>query len=343
MIAQRIDVQHLRESLDCQQVVQSIIGEPKFRGSDSWAYPCPFHHGRKPSFTVWRNGWRCWSDCNESGDAISFVQKYHGLTFADACAWLGGKATLNTVAKRVQPRHEAQIELTEPPSQEWQGHALQVIEWAQMQLLDGDPRGLQYLYRRGLDDMSIGMARLGYIPARDDQERQYGRIVDTSWRKSDGKPVRVPCGVVIPHYEQGIIWNIRVRRAVDPKYMGVSGGARCLYLSRHVQPGLPVLVCEGEFDALMAWQAAGDLISPVALASASNAQINPRWYSALIGAPLILARMDEDAAGSKALAKLRAISYAVRPVQVPVGKDINDFYREVGEDGFRAWVMEVIK
>jgi DNA primase len=53
--------------------------------------------------------------------------------------------------------------------------------------------------------------------------------------------------------------------------------------------------------------------------------------------------MDEDAAGSKALAKLRAISQTVRPVRVPVGKDINDFYQAVGEDGFRAWVMEVIK
>jgi DNA primase len=274
---------------------------------------------------------------------ISFVMKYHGLSQHDACAWLGGKATLNTVAKRVQPRHEQHIELTEPPSAEWQGHALQVIEWAQMQLLDGDPRGLDYLYKRGLDDTTIGMARLGYIPARDEQERQYGRIIDTRWRKDDGKPVRVPCGVVIPHYEQGLVWNIRVRRSVEPKYMGVAGGARCLYLSRHIQPGLPVLVCEGEFDALIAWQAAGDLISPVALASASNAQINPRWYPALIGAPLILARMDEDAAGAKALAKLRAISQVVQPVTVPVGKDINDFYREVGEDVFRQWIMEVSK
>jgi len=47
----------------------------------------------------------------------------------------------------------------------------------------------------------------------------------------------------------------------------------------------------------------------------------------------ILACIDSDEAGMGAAAQLMAILGAVRSVQVPMGKDMNEFYLRAGEDG----------
>lgn len=51
---------------------------------------CCWHDDRHPSFTVSerRRTWRCWS-CNVGGDAIDFIQKFHGVDFKGALAILG--------------------------------------------------------------------------------------------------------------------------------------------------------------------------------------------------------------------------------------------------------------
>jgi hypothetical protein len=57
---------------------------------------CPFHTEKTPSFYVFPdNKFKCFG-CQESGDAIDFVQKMYGLSFKDALKYLGiqeGKIT----------------------------------------------------------------------------------------------------------------------------------------------------------------------------------------------------------------------------------------------------------
>jgi len=57
---------------------------------------CPFHTERTPSFVVnpKRQTFHCWG-CGEHGDVITFIQKYYGLSFKDACKYLN----LNTPTK----------------------------------------------------------------------------------------------------------------------------------------------------------------------------------------------------------------------------------------------------
>ena len=52
--------------------------------------------------------------------------------------------------------------------------------------------------------------------------------------------------------------------------------------------------------------------------------------------------MDADEAGVGAAAQLMVISGAVRSVQVPMGKDMNEFYLREGEDGVREWVRTML-
>lgn len=50
--------------------------------------PCPFHMGKDRNLSIKANRtYRCWV-CGESGDVITFVQRYFGLSFRDALAKL---------------------------------------------------------------------------------------------------------------------------------------------------------------------------------------------------------------------------------------------------------------
>ena len=54
---------------------------------------CPFHDDHSPSFSVQKDKqiYKCFS-CGESGNVITFVQKYNGITFTEALKMLADRA-----------------------------------------------------------------------------------------------------------------------------------------------------------------------------------------------------------------------------------------------------------
>ena len=62
---------------------------------------CPFHPEKTPSFTVnpAKKLFKCFG-CGEAGDVIGFIQKLRGLSFKDACTYLG---ISGGVVKQVKP------------------------------------------------------------------------------------------------------------------------------------------------------------------------------------------------------------------------------------------------
>ena len=63
--------------------------ELKQKGKSLWA-SCPFHSEKTPSYKVdpEKQSFYCFG-CGSSGDVISFIQKYKGLSFKDALCYLG--------------------------------------------------------------------------------------------------------------------------------------------------------------------------------------------------------------------------------------------------------------
>jgi CHC2 zinc finger len=61
------------------------LGFDLTRRGHEWAMCCPFHEDRNPSLRInpAKGLWRC-DPCDEGGDAITFMQKWRGLAFADA-------------------------------------------------------------------------------------------------------------------------------------------------------------------------------------------------------------------------------------------------------------------
>ena len=64
---------------------------------------CPFHNEKTPSFNIntAKGFYHCFG-CGESGDAIKFVQKYEGLSFAEAVRKLAAQCGI-TIEEREDP------------------------------------------------------------------------------------------------------------------------------------------------------------------------------------------------------------------------------------------------
>lgn len=344
------------EQVDCRDVVEAVLGKPKSRSADTYIYKCPFHQDKTPSFAVYKDGWTCFGSCHESGNAIKFLEKFHGWYWKDAAVHLVqtynldpallGKDAKQMRSRRPLPRPAARTAApaaTEPPAREWQQYARKLVDMAVDTLWSPAGEKARHYLRatRGFTQFMIKNARLGYIPAEKPDDYTYGRVLFPDWMH-EGKPVRAHCGITVPHFADKQLWAVRVRRPPGiegAKYMGIRGGTKALYWVDNVHPGMPVIITEGEFDALCLDSSAFNLVCPVALASASNKHIDNRWLAKLMTAPVVLARLDADGAGESASATLRQLN--IKSVQVPAPyKDVNEFYLGAGREAVKVWVEE---
>lgn len=334
------DIDAIKQRNPLRQYVEMMLGKPKMRGKKYDAYKCPFHNENKgASLAVYDETWTCFGACGESGDLIAFVKKYHHISFHDACMMLGGDKSA-PAPRHHHPAPPRPMDTDEPPNLEWQTYAHQVVEHAQQTLWSSKGhRALDYLrYYRWLNDDVIHDHKLGYIIGNYDQW-----VTPFKNWVLDGKTVSVPCGIVIPHYADGHLWQVRVRRAAgDIKYQGIRGGKKVLYGVDGITAGRPLVITEGEFDTHVIrnlWR--HGLVSSVALAGAGNHRLD-RWLHKLVTVPKIYARMDADGAGAKAIAGLTQISESVVPVQVPTGKDVTDFVEAEGLFALLQWIRGII-
>lgn len=302
--------------LDCKEIIAREVGQPLKNRGKRWSWACPFHHGHNANFSADENGWYCWSKCNEGGDVISFIQKYHGLTFLEACQYLGASNT-HYQPKPAQTRPQWVVE--SPPNQTWQETIEDLANKAIDCLWSGKGRiARDYLHGRGLTDETILKARLGYIP----EGKKWYNLPNG---------VKAPSGITIPSTLDGELWQVRVRRVVGAtdgdKYRSIGDGrlVGSLFWGDNLQAGKPVIVVESEMDCLTLLQLTGDFC-PVALSSASNT-LTKHWLTKMIFAPVILLRTDADEAGKRCLDRHLALSDSIKPIPVPSHfKDVNEMY-----------------
>lgn len=337
------DLDGIKQRFDCREIIRQDLGTP-IGGDAMIRFPCPLHHEQHgDSLRVWKDGWQCFGKCQRGGDVVGWVQAYRNLTFQDACEYLGVQA--NTSAGPIRPRQprETVKPYSDPPSDEWQIAAMQVMDEAEATLwADGGAKALAWLKARGLSADTIRSAGLGYLPGH---WSQYHAL----------RGLNVPSGILIPWWHKATLWGIKVRLSGgDKKYTQVKGGniPGSMYWAASpeqrwrtgwgVLPEWPLLVVEGEFDCLTVWQEAKDLINPVTL-GASSVRVNTRFKPYIWSASAVYVCMDNDEAGAKAAEKwLEAVPDA-QIVHVPQGKDPNEFRLLAGRGAVREWVQGLIQ
>jgi hypothetical protein len=127
------------------------------------------------------------------------------------------------------------------------------------------------------------------------------------------------------------------RPGESDKYRCIGGSSRgYLYSFGDVTPGVPCLITEGEFDALLGWQEAGWVVN-VGTVGGARQTPRPEALDALAAAPDWLVLPDDDEAGEGAYLRWESIDPdRTIPVRLPHGKDLTDFVRAGGD--VPAWL-----
>lgn len=323
-----IPLDALKGQIPISTVAVSLLGAPTGRGGSRglW-WRCPFHDDHNPSFQVSpdRGSWRCFG-CGESGDVFALVMRLEHLKFPQAVQRLGEMLHLGGEGFRSPPRLPAP-----PPKPRDAPPGRSDVETLALRL-EGEmlvdhaierlwsPRGrkaLAYLRGRGLTEATIGGAKLG--------------VIDETRVPYRSKPGRFPtAGITIPWFDaEGRLCMLKVRRPGNPKpkYHATYWTDPAIYPSPSaVRPGAPMIVVEGEFDALLLAQIVGERAAVVTLGSASGRRSAAVDRAIASAHPLYVAT-DADGAGNDAAKIWPRGTIRVRPEG---GKD----WTEVHAGGF---------
>jgi hypothetical protein len=317
----------VRDRVDLVAVAVDLLGDPEKEGSGTLYWRCPLHAETKPSFEIKDGGlwWRC-RGCGEYGDVVRLVRETKRCSFQEALAHLS-RDEFFLDEENVQRRSLARKEYT--PTGVSEDRAWELVATAQYTLqLPEYSQHLAYLTGfRCLTPETIRAHRLGWtdgiLVPRQDKTYFYTE------------------GWVIPCFDDdGQIASIQVRRVDD-------GGGKysSIYLDRRrftcfpnlgtIRMGRPLIVVEGQFDALLLGQILEDLASVVTLGGTAE-QVGPSFFSRAIAySTRQYIALDNDESGDKAAAERWPASF--RRVKPPGYKDWTDAYRN-GVDLRQGWV-----
>jgi DNA primase len=318
---------------------------------------CPLHGGdNRTAFHLRENDryWHCFTRCPDGkndGDVIDFYERWKNVDTATAIKELARRCNiaLDEVGPQVQQRTSRPAEPDPPPlvsehrqaspATSWQERARSFVTWSQQQLVGSE--GQEYLAKRGINANTARTWGLGWNP-------QWWKIPAADWGLT-GDPVWLHPGVVIPHEDlDGQIWGIKIRVFKDGeavtesggKYRGPRGskGRGMLYGEKELRRAPVLLLTEGEFDAVLAWQEAGDLCDVATLAGARK-RMHPMAMATMLQYAATLAVLDDDDAADEGRAYLREIP-RVRPVNPP-DHDLTDYL--VNGGNLRSWIAGQVR
>lgn len=326
---------------------------------------CPFHNEKTPSFVVnpERQTWHCFGACAEGGDLFTFAQKMHKWDFKEALGELAQEAG-------VQLRRQTPQERTRDDQLErLRGIISSAADIYHKQFLHPGASAIQaYVFKkRSLSKDSVQSFQIGLAPESWDFALQALTALGYSEDEiiDAGLAARSDKGRVYDRFRNRLMIPIRDERgrvvgfggrALDPnepaKYINSPQSA--LFDKSQLLFGLDsakaairdtglAVIVEGYMDVIQAHQAGyRNVVAQMgtAMTEAQIMRITPRFANKIVIA------LDADEAGQSAtrrslevarqtLARDYAGKLAVdlRILQVPSGKDPDDYLRETPE----AW------
>lgn len=337
---------------DLISMIEKDLGPGKRSGR--WTlFRCPFHEDHTPSLAA-TNGdgqrtpyWKCFTCGDKGGGPLQWLMEYRGLSWKDARAELSADRPYTGAGK--EPGELPPPPPVYPPAAAWQARARQIIDGAQ-DALWGQPgqtpvewnngqrqAPLDWLLGRGLTEATLRFWRIGWIPKT---------WMDTSSRWGlDETPIYMPQGVLIPcmDYDQAAraeyAWYLKVRQPVGkPKYIMVRHSQPALYMIQTLDLHTTAVFTEGEFDALLLWQEAQDMVGVTTLGASTNVLNLATFGFHLLGLQQRLLAYDMDKAGNKATERMAWLQTGrlVVPALRAGDKDITDYYTSGGD--LRTWL-----
>jgi DNA primase len=290
-------------------LIEMDLGPARQQKGRWYFWSCPFHQDRHPSLAATSDNdrWFCFS-CRRGGGQAAWYRDYRHTHLP------AGDGKLSPATQFAS----LPVETNQLPNEIWQIRAFTLIAECQQKLwtMTGKP-GRYHLYARGLKGLVIDPFQLGYNP-----NDRFEPLEDWGLepRYATEQSVFIPAGVCIPWMVGDQVWKINFRRlGKTPKYLQVKGSRPGLFGAETLKDHDIAFLVEGEFDALLLEQEAGDLIGVATLGSASNRNLDGRWLSYL---------------------SMGNLSRRLCWTKVPAGKDITEYWRKGGD--LKKWITELL-
>ncbi len=339
-------IQEVKEASDIVEIIGSRISLQ--RAGSYMRGLCPFHGEKSPSFFVDESlqRYKCFG-CGESGDVLTFLEKYDGMTFAEALEELANRAgiTLQKFTKTTDDLHREKI--------------LEVLSLAKQYyhyLLTDHKVGAvarEYLKNRNVTNESIKIFQMGYALTSWDglinflhKKKKY----DLNLLIDAGLIIKGKTGRYYDRFRSRIIFPLNDHRGrtvgfsgrvidgdeKDAKY--INSPETVLYhkskmlfgfseLYQEIRKAKEVVVVEGEFDVISSTQA--HMNSVVAIKGSALTAEHAKLLKRTVDK--VLLSLDTDDAGvqatKKAITALKETNLELRAVVIPDGKDPDELIK----------------
>lgn len=310
--------------------------------------------------------------CEKGGDIIEYLKQFRGLSYIDACGYLGIEP--KNTSRQSHLRYSAPVSPSKHKSRQWvpedknypdevvdpakwREHGIKFVNACHDELLKRNG-SIAYLMGRGISLETIKAYKIGYHEGQEYRGRkgQPSYRPWPSWGLRDEKNgkrsrmIALPAGIVIPSIVEGHLHRITVRMDQPDKngvrYHYVRGSIRDLWLTDAGTGNF--VTAEAELDCLAIISAAGDLVGTVGIGS-TGVKPDSRAAKVLSRSKSLLGSLDFDAPrknpktgrievpGAQAERWWKQ-NYAKQHKRwpVPVGKDPGEAF-EQGVD-LRCWV-----
>ena len=151
---------------------------------------CPFHAEKTPSFSVnaSKQIFHCFG-CSAGGNVLSYIMKYHGITFPEAAKMIARKYNITIETKEIDPAKRRQLNLTENLFR--LNKTIMEVYFDGLKNLKTGEISRQYLKDRGINDNTIEKFKLGFSPDK------WDTIVTVLKKRKISKNTAVQSGLIL--------------------------------------------------------------------------------------------------------------------------------------------------
>lgn len=349
-------LEKIKEQSDIVDIISETVKLK--RSGRNFSGLCPFHNEKSPSFSVSQDKqiYKCFG-CGEAGNVITFVMKNKNLPFVDAVKYLGEKANIT-----IEEGSGRKSKTTEKKEIMYKVN----VEAARFFFsnLMNTKEAKEYFLNRGIKEETIKKFGLGY--AKD----SWNNLIFHLRKKGFKDEILLEAGLVSTSEKTGNIYDRFRNRVMFPvfdysgKVIGFGGrvlddskpkylnspetlvfqkGTNLYGLNFAIKNKIPdryFIIVEGYMDVITLQQyGITNVVASLGTALTSNqARLLKRY------ADKVIISYDADIAGQTATLRgleiLREAGFDVRVLNIPKGKDPDEFVRVNGKEEFQKLIND---
>lgn len=344
-------LQELKDRSDMTEIASSYVNL-KRRGRNMVGL-CPFHGEKTPSFNIYpENGSFYCFGCGVGGDVITFIMKIENLDYIDAVKFLAQRAGMT------MPEDTFDDSMSNLRKRIFEANREAARFFYKNLYSEAGREGLEYFHGRALTDKTIRHFGLGY--ADSNRYSLCGHLKTLGFKNAEIVSANLAFqnknGEISDRFNDRVMFPIidlrgnviafggRIMTNQKPKYLNTSDtpvfkkSANLFSLNNAKNSDDRTLIlCEGYMDVIAVNQAG----FPNAVATLGTALTQEQALLMKRYADEVIICYDSDEAGQKATARaitfLRNAGLNIKVINIPQGKDPDEFLRNKGENGHDAF------